>query len=251
MQRLAALGLAAALPLTASKWCQLETVKSDPDNDFSFSGPWRLDGCTVLELDHGKCDEEDCPHRTALIDDEIIELADALHGNTMLDAISLSANKVTDESAKALAEALRDNEALKELNLMGNEIGDEGAIALAEVWQTNQVFTTLNIEFNQIGDEGGKALLDVHRSNTSALEIVYIENNDMSQWLYEEVKKENRYNTDIPEEAVRFVEESAKGMDFSEWDKPIKVDPPQKLNLPWPEELAHLGDPMAEDKKEL
>ena len=74
----ATLALAALLPMVAARWCQLEGVKTDPDRDFSFSGPWRLDGCTTLELDHGKCDEEDCPHRVGLVDEEIIELADAL-----------------------------------------------------------------------------------------------------------------------------------------------------------------------------
>ena len=99
------LALAALLPCVVTRWCQLETVKTDPDRDFTFAGPWRLDGCTTLELDHGKCDEDDCPHRIGLVDEEIIELADALHGNTILTALSLAANKITDESAKALAEA--------------------------------------------------------------------------------------------------------------------------------------------------
>ena len=146
----AVLTLVALLPVVTARWCQLENVKSDPDKDYSFAGPWRLDGCTTLELDHGKCDEDDCPHRVALVDEELIELADALHGNTALTAISIAANKMTDESAKALAEALRDNEALNELNLSNNQIGDEGAAALAEVFQSNQVMMLLNLETNLI-----------------------------------------------------------------------------------------------------
>ena len=36
----------------------------------------------------GSSDEDDCPHRIGLVDEEIIELADALHGNTILTALS-------------------------------------------------------------------------------------------------------------------------------------------------------------------
>ena len=72
------LSLAALLPFAATRWCQLESVKTDPDRDYTYAGPWRIDGCTTLELDHGKCDEDDCPHRTGLVDEELIELADAM-----------------------------------------------------------------------------------------------------------------------------------------------------------------------------
>ena len=77
----------------------------------------------ALLLDHGKCDEDECPHRKQFEDEEIIELADALHGNTVLTALDLGSNKLTDESVKALAEALRDNEALIDLSLRDNQIG--------------------------------------------------------------------------------------------------------------------------------
>ena len=191
----------------------------------------------MLELDHGKCDEEDCPHRIGLVDEEIIELADALHGNTVLTAMSLAANKITDESTKALAEALRDNEALNELNLMGNQIGDEGAIALAEVFQTNLHFTTLNIESNQIGDEGGKAILDLLKSNMSALEVVYIDNNDMARWIVEEVAEEVRLNQEIPPEAMKIVEESRKGIEFPEDDPAFHPVIKPLPRVPFPDEL--------------
>lgn len=170
----------AVLPLTASRWCQLENVKADIRGDYTFSGEWRLDSCTTLQLDHGKCAENDCPHRVKFGDEEIIELADALHGNSVLTALSLSANKLTDESVKALAEAMRDNEALTELNLQANSIGDGGALALAEVLETNPTFTVLNLQQNLISDVGGRALVDVLKSNTSALETLHLGGNKMT-----------------------------------------------------------------------
>ena len=113
-----------ALPsLLSARWCQVENVKADVEGDYTFAGPWRVDTCTTLLLDHGKCDEDECPHRKQFEDEEIIELADALHGNTVLTALDLGSNKLTDESVKALAEALRDNEALIDLSLRDNQIG--------------------------------------------------------------------------------------------------------------------------------
>ena len=53
-----------ALPsLLSARWCQVENVKADVEGDYTFAGPWRVDTCTTLLLDHGKCDEDECPHR--------------------------------------------------------------------------------------------------------------------------------------------------------------------------------------------
>ena len=64
--------------------------------------------------------------------------------------------------------------------------------ALAEVFQSNQVMMLLNLESNLIEEEGGKAILALLKSNTSALEILYIENNNLPKWIEEEVAEENR-----------------------------------------------------------
>ncbi len=173
-----------------SRWCQVENVKSDPNGDYTFSGPWRIDGCTTLSLDHGKCDEEDCPHRVKFVDDEIIELADALHGNTVLTALSMVSNNITDESVKAIAEALRDNEALMDLNLYDSMVSDDGAIALAEAFAENEVFNSLNLEHNNIGDEGAQVLLDLLKSNESAFETLHLKHNRVSPALLEEIEAE-------------------------------------------------------------
>ena len=181
-----ALLLLAAVVGTSARWCQVENVKADANGDYTFAGPWRIDGCTTLSLDHGTCAESDCPYRNKFGDEEIIQLADALHGNGVLTALSLSSNELTDESVKALAEALRDNEVLNELNLQGNQIGDAGAIALAEVIGTNPAFTFLNIAHNQVTDVGGNALLTALKSQDSALETLHMDNNKMGKKLVAE-----------------------------------------------------------------
>jgi len=186
--------LVAALLLlspAAARWCQVENVKADVHGNYSFAGTWRIDGCTTLSLDHGYCGDTDCPWRVKFGDEEIIELADKLHGNTALTALSIGSNEMTDESTIALAEALRDNEVLNDLNLGGNKIGDQGAFLLAEVLSKNPVLTTLNLEHNLISDDGGRALVRVLKSNESALEVLHIGNNKCSDELVAEAEDES------------------------------------------------------------
>lgn len=192
---LALLGLAPS----AARWCQVESVKADVYSDYTFAGPWRVDGCTTLSIDHGKCTEDICPHRIKFVDDELVELADALHGNTVLTALSIMSNNATDETAKALAEALRDNEVLQELNLNDCQIGDEGATALAEVFHDNPVFITLNIENNRLTDDGGRALLELLKSNASSFETVYAGGNKLSPALLAEIADEMKRQMTPPE----------------------------------------------------
>lgn len=176
----------------AARWCQVENVKSDVHGNYSFAGEWRLDGCTTLSLDHGYCAEADCPWRVKFSDEAIIELADRLHGNSALTALSISSNQLTDESAVALAEALRNNQVLSDLNLQGNQISDQGALALAEVLETNAYVTLLNLEHNLLTDEGGQSLLSVLKSNASALEMLYIANNKISEDIVDEATEESK-----------------------------------------------------------
>ena len=191
---LRALGLLLSLaPLVAARWCQVENVKADVHGNYSFSGPWKIDSCTTLSLDHGMCVEADCPWRVPFSDEDVIELADKLHGNSALTALSIASNKMTDESTIAIAEALRENEALSDLNLQANEIGDAGAVALADALATNEIFLTLNLEHNKLTDEGARALLAVLRSNSSAFEKLYIgHNSGVSEALVAEVEMQNK-----------------------------------------------------------
>ena len=82
--------LAALIGGADARWCQVENVKADVHGNFTYAGAWRLDGCTTLALDHGYCAESDCPWRVKFGDEEIIDLADQLHGNSALTALSLS-----------------------------------------------------------------------------------------------------------------------------------------------------------------
>lgn len=187
--------LAVLVTPAASRWCQVENVKADVHGNYTFSGPWRIDACTTLSLDHGMCVEADCPWRKPFGDDEIIDLADQLHGNTALTALSISSNMMSDESTIAIAEALRENEALADLNLQANQIGDAGAIALADVLAENEVFLTLNIEHNLLTDEGARALLAALNSNASAFEKLYIGNNArVSKQVITEIEQANTLN---------------------------------------------------------
>ena len=182
----------------ASRWCQVENVKPDIHGNFSYMGPWRVDGCTTLSLDHGFCAEMDCPWRVKFDDESIIELADKLHGNTALTALSLMSNDITDEGAMAIAEALRDNEVLADLNLGGNNITDVGASALAEVLAKNGVFTNLNLDHNLLSEAGGRVLVNLLKSPESALDTLHIANNKISAELVAECEEANKESFQPP-----------------------------------------------------
>lgn len=200
MVAMRALLVLAAVGSTVARWCQVENVKADTEGDFTFKGQWRLDGCTTLSLDHGMCAEQDCPWRNMFEDEMIIQLADALHGNGVLTALSASSNKLTSESVKALAESLRDNEVLTDLNLAHNEIDDNGVVALAEVLSNNPSLTTINLAGNDVSEIGMRALLDVSKSDESALETIVLEGNPkLTQSHLEEVEQQNRFAFTPPE----------------------------------------------------
>lgn len=195
------LALGAALPACVSaRWCQVENVKADIHGNYTYAGQWRLEGCTTLALDHGYCAEADCPWRVKFDDDAIVELADHLHGNSALTALSISSNKVTDEGVIAIAEALRNNEVLSDLNLLGNLIGDKGAIALAEVLAENAFCTSVNLEHNRLTDAGARALLDVLKSDASALETLYLGSNRVSAELVVEAEEASRLAMQPPDD---------------------------------------------------
>ena len=176
----------------AARWCQIENVKADIHGNYSYAGPWRVDGCTTLSLDHGYCAESDCPWRVKLTDEAIIELADKLHGNSALTALSIAANKISDEGCMAIAEALRDNEVLTDLNLSGNQIGDQGGLALADVLKTNSVLTNVNLEYNRISDESARVLVDQLKSAESALDALNLGNNKVSPDILAECEDANQ-----------------------------------------------------------
>ena len=199
MARSVVLMLAALLTPGAARWCQVENVKSDIHGNYSYMGAWRIDGCSTLSLDHGYCGDVDCPWRVKFTDEAIIQLADTLHGNTALTALSIGSNEISDEGVIAIAEALRDNEVLIELTLSGNMIGNAGVAALADALKANPVLTNLNIEYNQLTDEGARALLNLLKSDESALETLHIDNNKISAELLAAVVEQNQVAFRPPE----------------------------------------------------
>jgi hypothetical protein len=175
-----------------SRWCQVENVKADVHGNYTFAGPWRVDGCTTLSLDHGMCVDADCPRRIKFTDEEIIGLADELHGNTELSALSISSNAIKDQGAIALAEFIHGNQVLNEVNLQGNLISDEGALALAKAISSDCAVTVLNMQYNQLTDAGGEALMEVLKSNETSLDELFLEHNQISEELVAEAIVQNQ-----------------------------------------------------------
>ncbi|KAJ3208640.1 Leucine-rich repeat-containing protein 71 [Entophlyctis luteolus] len=74
--------------------------------------------------------------------------------DSLLKALSLRTNGITDVGARALASTLRINRALTSIDLWGNLIGKDGACDLAEALRFNQSLMSLSLAKNSIGDEG-------------------------------------------------------------------------------------------------
>lgn len=66
-----------------------------------------------------------------------------------------------------LAEAIKGNTSLKLLDIGGNNIGPEGIKALLESLRGNETLTTLELGYNPIGEEGAKHLADVIKYDLS------------------------------------------------------------------------------------
>lgn len=63
---------------------------------------------------------------------EVLELCNALEGNTTLAELSAGSHSISAQDAKAFAGVLRSNSALKSLCLGNSSFGDDGIAALAE-----------------------------------------------------------------------------------------------------------------------
>jgi hypothetical protein len=98
-------------------------------------------------------------------------LADALKHNTTLEELDFHNNRVLDIGVHSLAEVLSSNTSIvKALGLGSNGITDKGAEHLAEMLKTNRTITWLALAGNQIGDRGVQLLADtLAHQNTSLL----------------------------------------------------------------------------------
>eukprot|EP01094_Clydonella_sp_ATCC50884_P019408 TRINITY_DN3778_c0_g1_i4.p2 TRINITY_DN3778_c0_g1~~TRINITY_DN3778_c0_g1_i4.p2 ORF type:complete len:289 (-),score=31.04 TRINITY_DN3778_c0_g1_i4:2152-3018(-) len=105
-------------------------------------------------------------------------LADALRGNTVLEALWLKGNAIGARGARLLAGALRGNTTLQQLDLWGNTMGDEGAGLLADALRVNTALQHLDLSLNEIGDEGARRLAEGLRVNT-ALKKLYLSANNI------------------------------------------------------------------------
>lgn len=116
---------------------------------------------------------------SAVGDEGVKVLADALNGNTSLLSIELGNSNIGSEGAEALARALLKNNTLKTLYLRGNKIGDEGSKALSEALKSNNGLEHLYLGGNEITIEGVKAFADAFTKN-STLQTIYLRNNRLT-----------------------------------------------------------------------
>lgn len=110
---------------------------------------------------------------------QVLQIADALGGNTHVTEIWLTNNEISDESSDGIAKttsagavgylmsALEGNRTVLEVYLGGNKIGTKGVASVCNMLRVNSVITDLGLEDNEICDDGARMLLDAVGQNTT------------------------------------------------------------------------------------
>ncbi|OQS01361.1 hypothetical protein ACHHYP_01177 [Achlya hypogyna] len=93
------------------------------------------------------------------VEDHTLCFANLLQGTSQLTHLSLRANGITSQGARAIAQALKLNATLLQLNLFRNAIGDDGAEALAEALAENHTLQHLSVADNGITGTGALSLV--------------------------------------------------------------------------------------------
>ncbi|CAF2646263.1 unnamed protein product [Rotaria sp. Silwood2] len=100
-------------------------------------------------------------------------LADALKQNTTLEELDFHNNRVLDIGVHSLAKVLSLNTSIvKALGLGSNGITDKGAEHLADMLKTNRTITWLALAGNQIGDRGVQLLANTLAHQNSSLLVL-------------------------------------------------------------------------------
>lgn len=116
--------------------------------------------------------------REKLTDADMLELADALKGNSSVTHIDVSQNSFSDEGVIALAEALEGNTSVTSLKVTITTFGDDGMEAVAAMLKNNSTIREVFVTGNQFGNKGAIALAGALESNDT-INILGIANNNI------------------------------------------------------------------------
>ena len=141
-------------------------------------------------------------------------LAEALEGNTKLEALMLCTNDIRDEGAKILAQALKKLPNIKSLDVSVNNLGDEGAMALLSL----NTLSWLDIAGNNIGTNGIVPIRD-----NSSLNSLIIDNNKLddnsailflkNKTLTELILDDNNISAGVMEQVEKHIQENKDRFD--------------------------------------
>lgn len=98
-------------------------------------------------------------------DDGARRVATALSGNTSVQSLNLSVNRIGVVGAACLADALKRNNTLTSMNLRGNYVRCAGAESLAKALEGNKALKVLNLSSNGICSPGALRLAQALRIN--------------------------------------------------------------------------------------
>ena len=127
----------------------------------------------------------DLSRQNGLNQDGLEGLTQALVGNTVVAALYLEENHLTDvEPLCELLAAGSNRTALTVLDLGANRIDNQGAEQLARALQTNTTLSELYLNNNMIGEKGAQALLDTLMGPNKTLSVLDLGGNNISNELH-------------------------------------------------------------------
>jgi len=108
-------------------------------------------------------------------------------GDSQLETLYLSVNRLGDQGAAVLASGLEHDRTLRRLSLASNRMGAAGATAIANALVTHPTLQWLDMGFtrataavgelgNFIGDDGARAFADMLRRNTTLRSLDFLHN---------------------------------------------------------------------------
>ena len=113
-----------------------------------------------------------------ITDEQLLPIADALRGHSMLEELSLNENNIGNAGCDALVTLLEDRNCnVHTINLWGNTITDEGAIIIANSLVNNTKIQELDLGSNAIGAIDQSSVEDAFSRvlcNTSSINSTFL-----------------------------------------------------------------------------
>ncbi len=114
--------------------------------------------------------------KSALSDDDLLQLAEVLGSNNVIQSLDLASNEINSSCLKLLIPALEKNKTLTNINLSRNNISSRSINKLSALLEKNKTITALNLSDNDFSDSEIIAIANMLEKNKSLTSIMLCAN---------------------------------------------------------------------------